>query len=44
MTKRVAFYLHISTGDGQQPIENRRRALDEIASRAGWEGVEVLFG
>ena len=41
MTKRVAFYLRVSTGDGQQTIENQRRALDEIAERAGWEVVEV---
>ena len=26
---------------GQQTIENQRRALDEIAERAGWEVVEV---
>jgi hypothetical protein len=26
---------------GQQTIENQRRALDEIASRASWEVVEV---
>jgi hypothetical protein len=25
----------VSTADGQQTIENRRRALDEIAERAG---------
>ena len=41
MTKRVAFYLRVSTGDGQQTIENQRRALDEIAERAGWEVVEL---
>ena len=41
MTKRVAFYLRVSTGDGQQTIANQRRALDEIAERAGWEVVEV---
>ena len=41
MTKRVAFYLRVSTGDGQQTIENQRRALDEIAERADWEVVEV---
>ena len=41
MTKRVAFYLRVSTGDGQQTIENQRRALDEIAERAGWEVIEV---
>ena len=41
MTKRVAFYLRVSTGDGQQTIDNQRRALDENAERAGWEVVEV---
>ena len=41
MTKRVAFYLRVSTGDGQQTIANQRRALDEIAERAGWEVIEV---
>ena len=41
MTKRVAFYLRVSTDNGQQTIENQRRALDEIAERAGWEVVEV---
>ena len=41
MTKRVALYLRVSTGDGQQTIENQRRALDEIAARAGWQVVEV---
>jgi DNA invertase Pin-like site-specific DNA recombinase len=41
MTKRVAYYLRVSTGDGQQTIENQRRALNEIAERAGWEVVEV---
>ena len=34
MAKRVAFYLRVSTGDGQQTIENQRQALDEIAKRA----------
>jgi DNA invertase Pin-like site-specific DNA recombinase len=41
VAKRVAFYLRVSTGDGQQTIDNQRRALDEIAERAGWEIVEV---
>src|SRR6516165_1248519 len=41
MAKRVAFYLRVSTGDGQQTIENQRRALDEIAERAGWQVIEV---
>jgi DNA invertase Pin-like site-specific DNA recombinase len=41
MTKRVAFYLRVSTGDGQQTIDNQRQALDEIAKRAGWGVVEV---
>ena len=42
MTKRVAFYLRVSTGDGQQTIENQRQALDEIAKRAGWQVIEIL--
>jgi hypothetical protein len=41
MAKRVAFYLRVSTGDGQQTIENQRQALDEIAERAGWQVIEV---
>jgi len=41
LAKSVAFYLRVSTGDGQQTIENQRRALDEIAERAGWQVGEV---
>jgi DNA invertase Pin-like site-specific DNA recombinase len=41
MTKRVALYLRVSTGNGHQTIENQHRALDEIAERAGWQVVEV---
>ncbi len=41
MSKRVGYYLRVSTDDGQQSIENQRRALDEIAKRTGWEVVEI---
>jgi DNA invertase Pin-like site-specific DNA recombinase len=41
MSKRVALYLRVSTGNGEQTIENQRRALDEIAERAGWQIVEI---
>ena len=40
MTKRVAFYLRVST-DGQT-TENQRRDLQEVAGRAGWSVVEVI--
>ena len=41
MAKRVALCLRVSTGDGQQTIENQRRALDEVGQRACWEVVEI---
>jgi len=41
MSKRVAFYLRVSTGDGQQTIENQRQALDEMAARANWQVTEI---
>jgi DNA invertase Pin-like site-specific DNA recombinase len=40
MSKRVAIYLRVSTGDGQT-VENQRQALDEVAERAGWRVVEI---
>ncbi len=39
MTKRVAFYLRVSTGE--QTTENQRRELMAVAERTGWEVVEV---
>ena len=39
MTKRVAFYLRASTGE--QTTENQRRELEAVATRSGWEVVEV---
>src|SRR5262245_56539544 len=40
MPKRVAIYLRVSTGDGQS-VENNRRALTEVAERAGGEVVHI---
>ncbi len=37
MTKRVAIYTRISTGDGQQTIDNQLRDLNLAAERMGWE-------
>ena len=37
MTKRVAFYLRVSTDD--QSLENQRRELHAVAARNGWEVV-----
>ena len=37
MTKRVAIYTRISTGDGQQTIDNQLRDLHLAAERMGWE-------
>lgn len=37
MTKRVALYTRISTGDGQQTIDNQLRDLNLAAERMGWE-------
>jgi DNA invertase Pin-like site-specific DNA recombinase len=39
MTKRTALYLRVST-DGQT-TDNQRRELEQTASRAGWEIVEI---
>lgn len=40
MTKRVALYLRVSTGE--QTTENQRRELAAVAQRAGWEIVAVF--
>jgi DNA invertase Pin-like site-specific DNA recombinase len=37
MTKRVAIYTRISTGDGQQTIDNQLRDLHIATERMGWE-------
>jgi len=37
--KRAALYLRVSTGE--QTTENQKRELLEVASRAGWEIVEI---
>ena len=37
MTKRVALYTRVSTGDGQQTIDNQLRDLNIAAERMGWE-------
>ena len=39
MTKRVAFYLRVSTGE--QTTENQRRELEAIARHRGWHVVAV---
>lgn len=39
MTKRVAFYLRVSTGE--QTTDNQRRELDAVAARSGWQVVEI---
>jgi len=39
MSKRVAFYLRVSTGE--QTTENQRRELEQVAKRSGWQVVEV---
>lgn len=41
MSRRVAFYLRVSTADGQT-TENQRRHLDEVAQRLGWTVVAVF--
>ncbi|MHB2210724.1 recombinase family protein [Methylobacterium sp. CM6257] len=40
--KRVAFYVRVSTADGQT-TENQTRALHEVAARSGWN-VTAIFG
>ena len=37
MAKRIAIYTRISTGDGQQTIDNQLRDLHLAAERMGWE-------
>jgi DNA invertase Pin-like site-specific DNA recombinase len=39
MTKRVAFYLRVSTGE--QTTENQRRELEAVARHRGWDVVAV---
>jgi DNA invertase Pin-like site-specific DNA recombinase len=39
MTKRVAFYLRVSTGE--QSTENQRRELEAVARQRGWEVVAI---
>ena len=39
MTKRVAFYLRVSTGE--QTTENQRRELEAVAGHRGWHVVAV---
>ena len=39
MSKRVAFYLRVSTGE--QTTENQRRELEQVAKRSGWDVVEI---
>lgn len=40
MSKRVALYLRVSTGE--QTTENQRRELKAVAERAGWQVVAVF--
>jgi len=40
MTKRVGIYLRVSTNG--QTAENQKRELEAVASRAGWQVVEVF--
>jgi DNA invertase Pin-like site-specific DNA recombinase len=35
--KRVGIYLRVSTGRGDQNVENQRRALREVCARRGWQ-------
>jgi DNA invertase Pin-like site-specific DNA recombinase len=39
--KRVAFYVRVSTADGQS-TENQTRALHEVAARSGWNVVAIF--
>jgi DNA invertase Pin-like site-specific DNA recombinase len=39
--KRVAFYVRVSTADGQS-TENQTRALHEVATRSGWNVVAIF--
>ena len=40
-TKRAAFYVRVSTSDGQTP-ENQLRHLHEVAQRSGWTVVAIF--
>lgn len=40
MSKRVALYLRVSTGE--QTTENQRRELEAVAERAGWQVVAIF--
>lgn len=40
MARRVALYLRVSTGE--QTTENQRRALEDVAKRAGWNVVAIF--
>src|SRR5712664_1457357 len=40
MTKRVAFYLRVSTTE--QTVENQHRELEAVAGRHGWNVVAVF--
>src|SRR5260370_22160890 len=35
--KRVGLYLRVSTGNGDQTVENQRQALTAAAERRGWQ-------
>ena len=41
MSKRVAFYVRVSTADGQT-TENQTRQLHEVAGRLGWTVVAIF--
>lgn len=41
MTKRVAFYVRVSTSAGQT-VENQLRDLHIVAERSGWEVVHIF--
>lgn len=41
MTKRVAFYVRVSTSDGQT-TENQLRALHEVAHRLDWTVIAIF--
>lgn len=40
MTKRVAVYLRVSTGE--QTTDNQRRELEAVAAHSGWDLVEIF--
>ncbi len=39
MSKRVAFYLRVSTGE--QTTKNQLRELEQVAKRSGWDVVKI---